>query len=505
MSVQFRSRIRPAIDYSTILTNYGYCCSSTNPSNPTRKTFVECMTEGGYFVQGASGQQISCPELDNRLGYCCSCSYVEPNDFSLIEPYPPTTPYLSSGTRSQVTKCECDRLGGVFTLTEDGNCPTLTSDNWETYCSTIHPTNSLDKIDVRAPRSCCHLEFDDTTGWPIGIVCKDVCTSYDCSLLSTETYPSVYNNTTRCNNPLIVGGSLANCSTGTNLSFLINEPLYEGFDLGSCYTLEEVNGVYEYNCTITPKVLCDGHWIIQQNQDNAFCLNSKQPENPQKSGSLYQPQTMTLTNFNELGLTAGDNYQGGKYIGIFKPSPNNSRSSDVYGNINFGDPSLGRFYGDSTGGTYSQWALIVDETPYQLAFLSETEKDIDYNTSLWDGYYNTYGNNGTFQGIKTALTNTIRYQPRNGFIDYYIPSVYELNFYAAFLKTKGVTDLGNLISSSYFNLKYLNSNVSKTIINNFSYIYGQAISSEYTTNYRNVLINKRDTETILFFRRIILL
>ena len=150
-----------------------------------------------------------------------------------------------------------------------------------------------------------------------------------------------------------------------------------------------------------------------------------------------------------------------------------------------------------------QWALIVNETKYNIPFLLSDEKDTDYNTSLWDGYYNTYGNSSNFQGIKSALTNTIRYQPRNGFIDYYIPSIYELNFYAAYLRNKGITDVGNLISSSIFNTKYI-SNTSKTVLNNFTFVYGQAIKSSYDVNYRNILINKRHKETILFFRRILL-
>ena len=503
MSIQFRSRITSAIDYSTILTNYGYCCNSSDPANPTRKTFVECVTEGGYFVQGASGQQVTCPEPDTQLGCCCSCSYVTPDDYNLIDTYPPTTPYLSSGTRSQVTKCECDRLGGVFTPTGDGNCPTLTNANWESFCTAPHPSSPLETIDIRSPRSCCHLEFDDLTGWPTGVICKDVCTSADCALLSTETYPASFTNTERCAIPLTITGTLTNCASATNLSYLVNNKLFEGFDLGSCYDLEMVGGTYEYSCSITPETSCSGYWIIQQDQNNPFCLSDKQPENPQKISGTYTSSSMSLSTFNDIGLTSGDEFQGGIYIGIFKPAPNNARSSEVYGNINFGAPSLERFNADAIGGTQAQWALIVNETKYNVPFLLSDEKETDYSTSLWDGYYNTYGNLNNFQGIKSALTNTIRYQPRNGFIDYYIPSIYELNFYAAYLRRNQITEVGNLISSSIFNTKYI-SNTSKTTLNNFTFVYGQAIKTAYDVNYRNILINKRHKETVLFFRRILL-
>ena len=505
MSIQFRSRIKPAIDYSNILTNYGYCCNPNDLQNPVQKTFVECITEGGYFVQGASGQQVTCPEADTQLGCCCSCSYVNEEDYNLIEPYPPTTPYLTSGTQSQITKCECTRLGGKFTPTTDGNCPSLTSENWETYCRTTHPSNSSTFIDIRAPRSCCHLEFDANTGWPTTVVCKDVCTSTDCALLSTETYPSTFTENLRCLTTLNVNDTAtAQCAAANNLALLANVKLYQGFDIGSCYELVNNNGSYEYECSLTPKSVCSGHWIEMQDQNNAFCKNTKEPTNPQKSGNVYLPQTMSLTNFNNLGLTFGDEYQGGIYIGIYKPSPISGKSSEILGNLNFDTPVNYRFVSDSIGGTAEQWAIIVDETIYNVEFLMENEKDVNYQTSLWDGYYNTYGNNNNFLGIKTNLTNSIAYVPRKGFLDYYLPSIYELGFYAKYLKNINSTNKGNFISSSIFNTKHIGSSYSKTLFNGNSFVYGQGIKTSYPVNYKNVLINKRDKQNIVFFRRILL-
>lgn len=505
MSIQFRSRIKPAIDYSNILTNYGYCCNPSDLQNPVKKTFVECITEGGYFVQGASGQQVTCPEADTELGCCCSCSYVNDTDYNLIEAYPPTTPYLTSGTRSQVTRCECARLGGKFTPTVDGNCPSLTNDNWETYCKSTHPTDITKFIDIRSPRSCCYLEFDTNTGWPTGVVCGEVCTSADCALLSTETYPSVFNDTLRCTTTLNSADTqTAQCASPNNLALIANLKLYQGFEMGSCYELVNNNGTYEYECSITPESICTGHWIESQDENNAFCKNAKEPTNPQKSGSIYLSQSMGLSAFNALGLTSGDNYQGGVFIGIYKPSPISGKSSEILGNINFGNPSNYRFVADSIGGTAEQWAIIVDETLYALEFLSEDEKDVNYPTSLWDGYYNTYGNNSNFLGIKTNITNSIAYVPKNGFLDYYIPSIYELGFYAKYLESKNITNKGNLISSSIFNTKNVGSNYSKTTFNNQSFVYGQAIKTSYDVNYKNILINKRDKENMVFFRRILL-
>ncbi len=212
---------------------------------------------------------------------------------------------------------------------------------------------------------------------------------------------------------------------------------------------------------------------------------------------------MTLTDFEDLGLEIGDEYQGGTYIGIFKPSPRNGRSSTVRGNINFGTPTSDRFVADSIGGVDNQWALIVDTTNYSVPFLLENEQDIDFKTSLWDGYYNTYGD-GSNNGISSALTNTVKYIPRKGFIDYYLPSIYEINFYAQYLYENNKDFYGSLISSSIFNSKYINNSTNRTKIKNKTFVYGSHISNLNTVNYRNILIDKRNIETALFFRRIVL-
>jgi hypothetical protein len=284
----------------------------------------------------------------------------------------------------------------------------------------------------------------------------------------------------------------------------LSSNLYQGFEMGSCYTLELVDGTYEYTCTISPREICNGYWVPEQDEDQPYCNSSLKPTNPVKTNNRYQPQQMPLSTFEDLGLEVGDEYQGGIYIGIYKPSPKNGRSSIVRGNINFGTSSSGRFVADSIGGEYSQWALIVNEVKYSVPFLLEEEIDADFKTSLWDGYYNTYGDGNTFVGLNTALANTIKNTPRNGFIDYYLPSIYELNFYAEYLFGKSQLIYTNLISSSIFNTKYLNPKTNKSKLQNKSFVYGLNPTNINSVDYRNILINKRNIETALFFRRIVL-
>jgi hypothetical protein len=499
MTLQFRSRIKPAIDYSKLLNAYGVCCGITGGTGSS-KSFIECFNEGGHFVptKGEDTNSVVCPDVDTRRGCCCSCSYVTSGELNQIPTYSQgmSNPYLTSGTRSNVTKCECNRIGGKWT---EGSCPELANGNWETYCV------SNDQ-DIRAPRACCHLEFDEDTGWPTNVKCEDVCTSADCAALSTDVYPSVFTENSRCGNPpLIAGQSPITCASSEYVTRMaLSTNLYQGFEMGSCYTLELVDGTYEYTCTISPREICNGYWVPEQDSDDPYCNSSLKPTNPLKINNKYQPQQMSLSSFEDLELNVGDEYQGGIYIGIFKPSPNNGKSSVIRGSLNFGTPNSSRFVGTPEGGTHSQWALIVDTTKYTVPFLLENELDVDYKTSLWDGYYNTYGNADNFIGLSTALTNTIKNTPRNGFIDYYLPSIYELNFYAQYLFENNVELYANVISSSIFNTKYLNSKTNRSKLNNKSFVYGQSFSNIIPINYRTVLINKRNVETALFFRRIIL-
>jgi hypothetical protein len=502
MSVQFRSRIKSALDYSDKLNSYGVCCDKSGGKD--YKSFYECFTEGGFYVAGVSGSldSVQCPQPDIRLGCCCACSYVDSGGFDQMQSYPPTTPYLASGTRNNVTKCECDRLGGKWT---EGVCPsTLRTDNLDNYC--VQNISGIN-IDARYPRACCHLGFDEITGFPTGVNCTDVCTSADCLALSTEDYPSSFATGNRCDRNLITATpSIESCSGNSLLLMSTGSQLYDGMNLevGSCFTLQENSeGDLEYDCTLGPEILCSEYWVAPQDSNEIYCDNKLAPANPTKTNGKYSVQTMTETAFDLLGLEVGDSYQGGIYIGKFKPSLFNPVSSEVYGNINFDTPSVGTFTSDDIGNNHKQWAIIVDTLTYDVPFLNLTEPDLHIPTSLWDGYYNTYGNDA-FDGLQTSLMNTIKYQNRKGFIDFYLPSIYELYFYAAYLKSNSLSLSKTILTSSAFNFKYTNIGKNQTTINGQRFVYGQILDSASSDNYKTVLINKYTKQTALFFRKIVL-
>lgn len=511
-SIQFRSRIKPAFNYGDTLNSYGVCCGTTGNNNVV-KSFIECFNEGGYFVPtyGNDPSTISCPDSDNRLGCCCACSYMNSSDFSLLPPLttegnvpPGYLPYLTSGFESNISRCDCDRKGGKWT---EGTCPDIlgtdnspgTTESWQYRCLKGLTT------DARVPRSCCHMTFDQF-GFPDTILCTDKCTKEECANLGTFTYPAIFGES-RCDIPVIFEEPTTNCVSGRSLSLISSRSTEnENVQIGSCFTLGLSGGVLKYDCTLTPQSMCSEYWVEEQDEDAPYCSSHMKPSNPQLFNGRYQPQIMSQAAFDAIGLTTGDKFQGGVYIGVFY-TPNAETTSEVYGNINFGTPVLSK-YNDNTGVglTYEKWAIIVNTNRYQIPFLLENEQNVNYQTSLWDGYYNTYGDNKAFSGIDTALTNTIRYQNRGGFIDYYLPSIYELQFYSKYLKNTEVKNFGTVISSSVFDTKYISSQ-GRSIIDNSQFVYAQSISTVLNTieqNYKTVLVNTKTLQTGIFFRRILL-
>lgn len=531
MSIQFRSRIKPAFNYSDTLNSYGYCCDSKNPSIPKRKSFLECFNEGGYFIATKDNQVPTCPNPEAELGCCCACTYVTFADRTSVPRYNSedlTNQYFASGIMSQVSKCSCDRIGGKWTA---GPCPTqgLDAANLESLCV-------VDGKDVREPKSCCHLRFESDSGWPIGIGCTDVCSSFECAQLGTETYPSVYGESTTSTSTRCTISPIADCagsdiiprlaSSTNNATPIIEQnvgKLFRNvstrkyapgfnpykFNPGSCYQLTKTGSDYDkYDCSFKSQTDClNGWWVERQNNvENPYCKNYMEPTPPVKVNGFYDVQRMSVSSFEALGVTAGDRFQGGIYIGIFE-TPHSGSSSLVLGDLSFGQPILSKFESDGIGSrTDTKWALIVENNLIYTPFINQGEEVVEYETSLYDGYYNTYGDNSSFRGIQTALTNTIRYNLRNGFIDYYIPSILELNFYAAYLQKINLSyDLGFLVSSSYFNTKYLGSSIKTSkFANNASFNYAQAISSLSRTKYSNVLVDKNTFQNIMLFRRIVL-
>ena len=167
MTLQFRSRITSAIDYTKELTAYGVCCehdmSPTSPNDPTPKntfkqytsTANKCYSDQNSesyitrtFYPNVDIGDINCASAAD-LGCCCSCGYAKqssPTDYSEFLNDPKLLPFdlvvgedkkcdineydieialhPEVGMRNGVAQCECARIGGVW---KKGKCPIIES------------------------------------------------------------------------------------------------------------------------------------------------------------------------------------------------------------------------------------------------------------------------------------------------------------------------------------------------------------------------------------------
>lgn len=512
MSIQFRSRIKSTIDYSSVLNSKGTCCDKDG--NKSTKAFYDCFNDGGNYYP-YNIEEVNCPPVSTDRGCCCACSYVDdlnelPYPWNFLTNRPANSPpYVESGLMCDVPRCECERIGGKFTPMSE--IVTLDQSNWTTYClkdvSDIFGPNK--QIDARYPRACCSIQQNPSTGSFGDIECVNLCFSSNCASLGSSTYASVFNENATCGNYLYLNngvlGGLQQCSDPLKLSQMTQKSIeYKNSIFGSCYELVKSSDQsrYEYECSITPKSLCSGYWKEAYDQQNLFCGDKYKPDNPIKIGNSFISSSMSQTEFDELNLSIGSEYQGGIYIGVFEPgSPVNNIGSKLYGNMNFGSPLEYYSYDIGPGGSFKKWAIIVSSKIHNVKFFNDEEVKTYYNTSAWDGYYNRN------LGINSKLYNTFKNNPIDGFIDYYIPSIQELHFYMNYLNDNGNKLTANVISSTMFSTKYINKSSNKTNINNINMVYGVVLANDSVANFsRNhtILIPTTNLSTVMYFRRIII-
>lgn len=529
MSIQFRSRIKSNLDYSTILNGLGVCCDKDG--NKSLKSFYDCSSDGGNYFQGEDINSVNCPDPDTQKGCCCACAFVQnlndlpyPWDFVTEQATGLSGPYLDSGIICNISQCECERINGKFTRSDTD--VTLTQTNWKTYCVKDAPEFGAGRrIDARYPRACCNITRNQETGWPTDIICENTCTQADCAVRGSISNPAIFNNNLTCSRPLTTDPlyGQAQCNIPLRLSQMVNKSkLYKDNRFGSCYTLElstDTNSL-EYQCDITIQENCNnGHWVASENQSYPYCSGKNVPYDLQRVNGVYQPASITQSEFDSLNLTLGENYQGGKYIGVFTPGYpiNTSNISPLYGSRNFVEYDPVSFIPDNVGnigGPYKKWIVIANMTKYKVPFLKRTdqfvENDSYFETSMWDGYYNTYGTQNLFGGVGTALMNSIKYKNRNGFIDYYIPSLHEMYFFGKYYQNLNyfgdIPINGKFLTSTIFTSNHIDKNLNQNKINNKGFVYGYTMNGNPYAKYSNrIFLTDKYTELdVLFFRRIII-
>jgi len=495
MAIQFRTRTKSSIDYSSDLKSTGVCCDTSG--NKSQKTLLECFQIGGNFQYG-NIDEITCPQA-GTTGCCCACNSEFAKNYNIDGDYVVSCgeAFTTIEGLRNTTRCECDRLGGVWT---SGACPTTTMSVSVARSKCLKQAYDGCLVDARVPRACCYM-YRDELNVPVGITCENVCKSSDCTGYTLSNEPAIFSQEKICNG--ILGDRAPQNCTASKFSSLIttNTELFQDFEYGPCFILQKINGEYSYECKFTNEALCDGYWTAMLG-DMKVCNHNYAPQTPVKSGSrIIEPETMSEVAFDALDIQIGSMYKGGLYIGKYEPgSPITPSGSEIFGS----EPSEKFAHNIKSSATSKgekqnrKWALLVEPKIYTTMFLdySETLQTSYTNTSKYDGFYNFYGDNKTFNGIKSKLTNTICGKNRKGFVDFYLPSVQELQFFANQYRTYAypiqqyIIPKGAFMTSSLYRDKLL---YSQYLSANDSYNYGRVILSTLTTKL-----------SILFFRRILL-
>lgn len=501
MSIQFRSRIKSVFNYGNELKQVGKCCYNDGTSE--NLTFNQCFANGGYFLTDLNA---TCPS-ESTKGYCCSCSYLSASQRQLVVnnlPYSTGNSFFQDGSFGilpNITKCECDRIGGNWSETNSS------------YTLCQKDVENLGKIDTRIPNGCC--SFIVQNGAPIGVTCQNVCTARDCAnLVLVESGPddpyrdTVFNENKVCGKEIVLNAPEAECSSGLVTSRLISANAAFAEDaLGPCYTLDQTT--LEYSCTISPSYLCSGYWVDPGEEGVLYCNSSSTPKSYTKNIDYLNPIQYTQQEFNQLGLSVGDEFQGGIYIGTFVPKKQNATNySRVYGSLNFSTPSS-TYLDVSSESSYKKWALIVNKSFFTARILSQSDPNYNFTSSYYDGYLNNYGDPASNYKITSKTLNTFAGKLRNGFIDYYVPSIIEMMFFAEQYRTNTVLsdnlDLRKtFVSTTFLTDKYLNQNpIGKDSFDDFRFFYGQDFTAG--SNFGKVFASTIYTEVnFLLFRRIVI-
>ena len=207
MSVQHRSRIRTVADYSADFSDIGSCCyppghENYNIEDPTIPiddiSYQECVENGGYFLPSGG----VCPNLSSQ-GCCCACSIVpiEERDDFLDDPgpnygegCPDNDPLLCyQGGLEEMTLCECNSLGGMWTITP---CSVFYDSDSQTGIGSYVLCDPTEEgvPDVRFPGACCSENIEGN--------CANACSVEECASLIGDDEDAIYYENDTCNDYL---------------------------------------------------------------------------------------------------------------------------------------------------------------------------------------------------------------------------------------------------------------------------------------------------------------
>jgi hypothetical protein len=208
------------------------------------------------------------------------------------------------------------------------------------------------------------------------------------------------------------------------------------------------------------------------------------------TSTFVQKITQAETTLPDSELTY---YEDGLYVGIFEPGvPINTQGSVVNGNPYTGSaveyiPNVVGY-----GTTAKRWAIIVDTNDYDLSTINDKFEPTEViPPSMYDGLWNTYGDNQTYYGIQSKTMETLRENSKLS--GWYLPSKNELEFINSKLNHgffipevfKSMNSGIYLTSTPYFERQSVTTyNLDSQIFKGQSFMFGQSYSkSDYGSIY----------------------
>ena len=208
--------------------------------------------------------------------------------------------------------------------------------------------------------------------------------------------------------------------------------------LSSCCILNEAGTQYTCIDSLTANECRNrrGIWSGLVDGKSVWCSSNPCPEAPRgtfESNSANDSGSATSTIRTKLqSINIGDTFEGGIYMGTFKPgTPINGKGIEINGNEFTGKSQLYTSRGHGPGKNNKEWALIIDNKDYEYKGRSKKNFPQDYKifaTSFYDGHYNTFGGGKLFRGLTSPLIDEVKDYKKNGHNDWYIPSQDELAF-----------------------------------------------------------------------------
>jgi|15BtaG_2_1085339.scaffolds.fasta_scaffold02698_2 hypothetical protein len=197
MSFQHRSRIKSVADYSDNISHKGACCYP-HASEASFEYYNTCIANKGIWQPILSGDDVtsfSCPDIA-ATGCCCACSFVDDfrGETGFFNTYNPQSnncynhevedenyPCYQGGLQDNITWCECNDKGGVWS--EGIPC--------STWGATGEGSNGGPEYIITGAQSLCtQAGAIEDVRWPgaccAGITCNEACNANDCNNFANE-------------------------------------------------------------------------------------------------------------------------------------------------------------------------------------------------------------------------------------------------------------------------------------------------------------------------------